>query len=345
MRKNLFYFSFLLLIVISLTGCGEKKLEKISLSVDKLISINETKKISVEYEPENVEEEITWSSGNEEIASVSNGTITAKSVGNVTITATTTSGIKDQVDIEVYQKVDSITLDKENIELSVGSTSQIIATISPDEATYKDITWTSSDNSVASVENGLIIARSIGSSTITATTRDGTISKCFVKVVGSKEYAYFNEKLRWGMSIEEVQDNPGKGNPLNREPDVYVRYSPKSDDYLKSPIDEYVYWFRNSQLRAYWLDYEDSACTYNNYLDIRNTLAEKYGNPSSENYNWKDETYKNDRDKWADAFRYDDFTIKTTWNKSDFNIVVSWDHSSKSCSASYSQKEWTSKLF
>lgn len=345
MRKNLFYFSFLLLLAFSLTGCGEKKLEKISLSVDKSMSVSETRKISVEYEPEGVEEEITWSSSNEDIASVSNGTITAKSVGNVTIIATTTSGIKAQVSIEVFKKVENIALDKTDVELSVGNTSQITATITPEDATYKDITWTSSNSSIASVENGLITAKSIGNATITATTKDGASSSCYVKVVGSKEYVYFNEKVRWGMSVEEVQDNLGKGDPLKKEPDVYVRYSPKSDDYFKSSIDNYVYWFRNSQLHAYWLDYEDSACTYNDYLDIRNTLAEKYGNPSSENYNWKDQTYKNDKDKWADAFRYDDFTIKTTWNKSNFNIVISWDHSSTSCSVSYSQKEWTSKLF
>ncbi len=344
MKKNLLYIPVFLLLMFSLTGCGEKKLEKISLNVDKSISINETKKIRVEYEPEDVEEEITWSSSDEEIATVSDGTITAKNVGNVTITAITKSGIKDQVSIEVYQKVESITLDITNVELSVGGTSQINVTITPEEATYKDITWTSSDSSIASVENGLITAKNVGNATITAATKDGISTKCIVKVVGSKEYSYYNEKIRWGMSIEEVQDNLGKGSPLNREPDVYVRYSPKSDDYFKSSIDEYVYWFRNSQLRAYWFNYKDSACLYNEYLDIRNTLTEKYGNPSSENYNWKDQTYKNDKDKWADAFRYDDFTIKTTWNKPNFNIVISWDHSSKSCSVSYSQKEWTSKL-
>ena len=182
MRKNLLYIPFLLLLVFSLTGCGEKKLESISLSVDKLIPINETKEVRVEYKPESVKEEITWSSSNEEIASVSNGIITAKGVGNATITATTTSGIKGQVNIEVYQKVESLTLDKSNVEFYVGDTSQVNATITPEEATYKDITWTSSNNSVASVENGLITAKSTGEATITATTKDGVSQKCNVVV-------------------------------------------------------------------------------------------------------------------------------------------------------------------
>ena len=182
MKKNLLYIPFILLLVFSLTGCGEKKLESISLKVDKLIPINETKEINVSFEPDDVKEEITWSSSNEEIASVSNGIITAKGIGNATITAATTSGIKDQVNIEVYQKVESLTLDKQNVEMYVGDTSQVNATITPDEATYKEITWTSSRNSVATIENGLITAKGTGETTITATTKDGVSQKINVVV-------------------------------------------------------------------------------------------------------------------------------------------------------------------
>lgn len=182
MRKNLLYIPFLLLLVFSLTGCGEKKLESISLDVDKSIPINETKEVNVYFEPDEVKEEITWSSSNEDIASVSNGIITTKGIGNATITATTTSGIKDQVNIEVYQKVESLTFDNQNVGMYVGDTSQINATITPDEATYKNITWTSSSNSVATVENGLITAKGAGKATITATTKDGVSQKCNVLV-------------------------------------------------------------------------------------------------------------------------------------------------------------------
>lgn len=218
MRKNLLYIPFLLLLVFSLTGCGEKKLESISLSVDKLIPINETKEVRVEFKPESVKEEITWSSSNEEIASVSNGIITAKGIGNATITATTTSGIKDQVNIEVYQKVESLTLDKSNVEFYVGDTSQVNATITPEEATYKDITWTSSNNSVASVENGLITAKSTGETTITATTKDGVSQKCNV-VVKEKpiEFSGSGDKIISNVNIPKgtykaVMSNNGRSN-------------------------------------------------------------------------------------------------------------------------------------
>ena len=77
-KKGLIIVLLILLLGIglfTLTCCVEKKLKSISLSVDKLISINETKEIRVEYYPESIKEEITWSSSNEEIASVSNGII------------------------------------------------------------------------------------------------------------------------------------------------------------------------------------------------------------------------------------------------------------------------------
>lgn len=182
MKKNLLYIPFLLLIVLSFTGCGEKKLEKISLKVDELIPINETKEVKVYYEPNGIEEEITWSSSNEEIATISKGIVTAKGIGKVTISATTVSGIKSQVDIEIYQKIETLTLDKQNVELYIGDTSQLNTTITPETATYKDITWASSNNDVATVENGLITAKASGESVITATTKEGISQQCTIVV-------------------------------------------------------------------------------------------------------------------------------------------------------------------
>ena len=196
MEKNLLYISCLLLLVVLLTGCGKKKLESISLRSEKLLSINETTEVKIRYNPESVEEEITWVSSDEEIASVNNGIVTAKSVGNVTITATTTSGIKSKINIEVYQKVESLTIDNTNIELYVGDTSQINATVEPENATYKDVTWTSSNSRVASIENGLVTAKETGEAIITATTKDGVSQKCNI-VVKEKpiEFSGYGDKI------------------------------------------------------------------------------------------------------------------------------------------------------
>lgn len=202
MKKNLLYLSFAILIICLMTGCGEKKLESISLEVDKLISINETRKIKVEYEPSDVKEKITWKSSKEEVAIVENGIITAKGIGNATITATTTSGIKGKVFIVVYQKAESLTLDKQNIEMYVGDKSQLTATITPENATYKDINWSSSNDSVVTVDNGIVTAISVGEAEITAKTKDGISQKCSV-VVNEKpiEYSGTGDKIISNVNI------------------------------------------------------------------------------------------------------------------------------------------------
>lgn len=203
MKKRLIY---ILLCIFFLAGCGEmkqqRKLETISLSVNKLIAINQTSEIKVEYNPEDIKEVITWSSSNNDIVSVNNGIITGKNVGNATITAITTSGIKNQVNIEVYKKVESISLNKTDIELYVGNTYQLTATVLPDDATYKNITWTSSNNSIVSVENGLITAKNAGNATITASTKDGSSKNCSVLVKEKPiEYSGTGDKIISNVDI------------------------------------------------------------------------------------------------------------------------------------------------
>ena len=69
----------------------------------------------------------------------------------------------------------SIALDNTSATMNAGETMQLTATVLPDNAANKTVTWTSSDNSVASVSNnGLVTALTAGTATITATTCDGT---------------------------------------------------------------------------------------------------------------------------------------------------------------------------
>lgn len=103
--------------------------------------------------------------------------------------------------VEAYQKAEywselniqainviatSLTLDNEVLEMYPGDTVELTATVLPDNTTNKVVTWTSSDNEVATVdENGNVTAVSIGSATISATTTDGSnlTATCEVTVV------------------------------------------------------------------------------------------------------------------------------------------------------------------
>ena len=70
--------------------------------------------------------------------------------------------------------VTSVSLDKTSLELTEGGTDTLTATITPNNATNKNVTWESSNTSVATVDaNGLVTAVSAGTATITVTTADG----------------------------------------------------------------------------------------------------------------------------------------------------------------------------
>ena len=82
--------------------------------------------------------------------------------------------------------VSGITLNGEKWNLKVGDTQEITATVAPNDATKKDVIWTSSNTDVATVENGTVTAVKAGTTTITATAADGSgkSATCTVTVTG-----------------------------------------------------------------------------------------------------------------------------------------------------------------
>ncbi|MGG3803185.1 Ig-like domain-containing protein [Metabacillus fastidiosus] len=81
--------------------------------------------------------------------------------------------------------VTSLTLNKEKLDLYIGSSEALVATITPEDASNKTIKWTSSDPEIATVDdNGNVIGKKVGKVTITAATMDGSnlIATCEVTV-------------------------------------------------------------------------------------------------------------------------------------------------------------------
>ncbi len=81
-------------------------------------------------------------------------------------------------------KVESVSLDITSRTLEVGQTVTLVATVLPEEAENKSVTWSSSAPAIASVENGLVTALAVGSATITATAADGSgkTATCTIEV-------------------------------------------------------------------------------------------------------------------------------------------------------------------
>ena len=85
--------------------------------------------------------------------------------------------------------VDSISFDSSQLTLNIGSQQKITATVLPDNATDKTISWHSSNPSVATVNNGIVTAVAVGNAVITATTVDGEeTAECTVNVTCPHSY-------------------------------------------------------------------------------------------------------------------------------------------------------------
>ena len=127
---------------------------------------------------------VTWRSSNTSIVTVENGTVTAVSAGNATITVTTEDGNHTaRCEVTVTVSATGVTLSQTELSLVKGATTGLTATVAPFDATNKKITWSSTNTSVATVENGTVTAVSAGNATITVTTEDGSYTaRCEVVV-------------------------------------------------------------------------------------------------------------------------------------------------------------------
>ncbi len=136
--------------------------------------------------PENAtNKQVSWSSSNEEVATVADGIVTVVGVGNATITVTTADGSKTATCAVTVTPVavTGVTLDFEEVTVERGKTLTLTATVLPENATNKQVSWSSSNNDVATVADGVVTAIAAGTATITVTTADGSkTATCAVTV-------------------------------------------------------------------------------------------------------------------------------------------------------------------
>lgn len=131
---------------------------------------------------------VTWASVNPAIATVDQtGIVSAKTVGTTTITATTTDGgfvAACEVTVYIpYVAVTSVTLDKSTATLEKGKTLNLTATVLPENASVKSVSWSSGNTNVANVDQaGKVNAVGCGTATITAKCGDCSAT-CTVTVV------------------------------------------------------------------------------------------------------------------------------------------------------------------
>lgn len=150
------------------------------------MKIGESSNLSATVKPANAtNKNVDWTSSNNSVATVDeSGNVTAVREGTAVITVETVDGKTTATCTVTVTKVpvSSITLDKTKAELEEDDTLTLTATIAPSDASYKTVTWTSDNKSVATVDgNGNVTARTVGNAKITATA-DGKTATCSIKV-------------------------------------------------------------------------------------------------------------------------------------------------------------------
>lgn len=163
------------------------------------IKLNDTDSavLNAAYSPDDATNvSVHYACDNEEIAKVDEaGKVTAHAPGECNITSTLLQdGVKiteKTTHVKAFYAVESITLDKTEGILNVGNTVTITATVAPEEATNPAVTWSSSDESVATVdETGKVTAVAVGNATITATSEDdSSVSADYELTVQQKKAA------------------------------------------------------------------------------------------------------------------------------------------------------------
>lgn len=217
--------SVLMLFALLFVACGEKE-KSIKITGNKDLEVGETLQLTATVENGATEDKVKWSSSNENLAKIEEGLLTALAAGNVTIKAELTTDAKVYAEVSVTIKEKEVVLNPEITSLEgenklfVGEETTLVAQTK--DLGDKTLVWTSSDDTVATVENGLVKALKEGKVTITCKVEglDDTAKTLEIEIVdlskvvielnvteGNIDELYANDvlKLSYTLSIEGLE--------------------------------------------------------------------------------------------------------------------------------------------
>jgi uncharacterized protein YjdB len=190
-------FAVIVVFGFIFTGCNDGNgnsnpiaVKSVTLNKEELeLKVEETETLKATVLPSKAADKtVTWHSNNTTVATVADGVVTAKAKGQATITVTTKNGKKANCVVTVNLAPDSravtgVTVAPTELELRVGHTEPLTATVLPENATNQKVTWSTGDATKVTVADGSDpnipagtvkgVAETTEHVTITVTTEDG----------------------------------------------------------------------------------------------------------------------------------------------------------------------------
>lgn len=194
------------------------------------LEIGETIQLDATVYPTNAtNRNLNWTTEDYSVASVSSsGLVTARGAGRVWIWARATDGSGAGnycvVDVKEPKKVASIELSESEKSLNVGETFELIATVLPEDAYNKSLIWSSDDEDIATVSNGIISAVSPGECDIKCEAADGSNVSATCHIIVNEPEQYWlsvvvpngNSAINvTGMESVELKITPDEGYAIN----------------------------------------------------------------------------------------------------------------------------------
>ena len=201
-----------------------KPVSQITLTAaDRHIAVGQTAALTAAVAPEDATvKDVTWSSSDERIATVdAAGNVTGVMRGNVRITAAPKDGgkVTGNFYLQVTQNAEQLTLDKQEMTLDAGRVNMLKATVLPDNTNDKSVEWTSSDESIATVNAyGRVtgVARGDCEITCTSKTNNAVWAKATIHVQQPVKKVSFNDvpaiyvnetgKLTWNIEPADASN-------------------------------------------------------------------------------------------------------------------------------------------
>ena len=197
-----------LLIAVLLCSCSGEAGKLVIDNNNVTMTVGDTYVVNVVSSE--AKEALTWSSSDDSVASVDDGTITANGEGSATITVMSFKGLKEVCNVKVVGiEITKVSLDTTATVVDKGKCVQLNASVYPTEANSDSLEWSSSDDSVASVDSeGYVSGLKAGTAVIKCTAPNGKTASCTVTVKG-KDSSSSNNSKNSGGTINNYYNNNG----------------------------------------------------------------------------------------------------------------------------------------